>query len=210
MVQTLKQKVCRSFCISVLGSDVSGKNDLIRHFVFNKRFNALGENLHALPYFYKDGKINFSTFVELDGEEYHLQIHDDEGLMKSSQYCFEQSLREYVDCIIFVFSVINTYSYELINNLYKKHVFEKQDHWIRSKFSIVIGYQKNLRTNAEVLGSLSNTASEKLITSDMGKELACKVDAKYMECSSSDNEKIEEIYNEVVWGSLRHLENERT
>jgi len=67
----------------------------------------------------------------------------------------------------------------------------------------------HLRNDTETLNSLSKQEKHP-ITSEMGEQLARNIDVvKYLECSCNDQKRIENLFAEAVWSSLRKIEQER-
>jgi len=91
--------------------------------------------------------------------------------------------REFNDCTIIVFSVVEPETYKAITEI----VISK----LSKIYSILgpvipVGCQTNLRSNHQVFNYLIERELQP-ITFEMGEQFACKINAtKYIECSSSD------------------------
>ena len=64
---------------------------------------------------------------------------------------------------------------------------------------VLVGNKTDLRSN-----------SKRHITTDMGEQLAYRIKAaKYLECSSTEEEKVEQVFEEIVWASLFRIDKRR-
>jgi len=203
---TIQREVFRPFKIIVVGyGQNSGKSDMIRQFVFGERLNICDERINEQPFFYYDGDKKFSTNIEIDGQEYALDINDNLNLA-----CNDDIGRLYTraDIIMFVFSVVEP---ECCKGNFTSLKVLCMHHWQLSfgTRTILVGNKTNLRSDLEVLDNLSRQRL-KPTTFEIGEQLANTVKAvKYVECCSIKGTNVENVFKEAVWASLRHYEGQR-
>ena len=206
----------RSFSIFVFGNSGSGNFDFVRSFVFGNRMNVVGEYMNEQTYFYciTAGE-EFDTFIEIDGEEYELVVcardftftlHFSFNLLISAISSSERLSYppEIPEVYIFTFSVVNPDSFDAITNNEVENI--TRDSNISARPFFLVGYQADLRNDAEILKTLS-TQGKQPITYEMGEELARRINAvQYLECSSCDVTEIAKVFEEATWAILREFE----
>ena len=196
----------RSCRISVIGNSDSGNFDFVRSFVFGNRMNVVGECMNEQTYFYDITSENFNTCIEIDGEECELEVLAWDFSRPSRDEFLKFRLNT-SEIYIFIFSVVNPDSCYAITSNLVENTMKRSDSFAGPVF--LIGYQADLRNDAETLETLSKQGKQP-ITYEMGEELARRIDAaKYMECSSGDVTEIAKVFEEAVWDSLRIFENYR-
>ena len=224
----------RSISITAVGARDSGKTEIIRRFVSTKRFNVLEECLNEKLNYDNNYDDYYSTFVTIDGEDFQLRILDvsvskTNNISKPSKkesLVFELSndsikvpnskQKDPVpsfwyrndDVVLFVFSVVEPESFNAISN--DLFLEMQRYNWPESTpLTMLVGNQTSLRNDTETLKNLSKQGKQP-ISYEMGKQLAREIGAvKYLECSSSDGTGIENVFEELVWASLRRFEEER-
>ena len=117
---------------------------------------------------------------------------------------------EKLTVIIFSFSIVEPNSYRQILELWRSPALLtsiKADVFEFTRFPILlVGSGSELRDNESHLFFL-NAIGEEAITTEMGKQLARRINAaKYLECSSSAETGLESLYEEIVWTSIRQVE----
>ena len=180
---------------------------LVRQFVFNERLDVFGECLNEQKYFYprRPRKWSYSTFIEIDGEAFELEIDlEDTGLLLR---------RKKASTILFVFSVVDFDSYSAITNKLVQKTLSKRHYEYFGNFYIppiiLVGYEADLRDDAATWNKLSKQGLQP-ITYEMGEELARKINAvRYLECSCSDTPEINNVFEAAVLSSLRDFEEVR-
>jgi len=80
------RNVLRSCKIAVVGSQDSGKTELIRRFVFGERLSVLDEYTNEPQYLYDTDDTIFATSIEIDGEEFDLRIQDVSVIKYNNQW----------------------------------------------------------------------------------------------------------------------------
>jgi len=178
--------------IRLVGDKDVGKTCLVQQFELKAGFNVLGECLsrRMYPHFY-------SSFIEIDGEEYGLILFDglsDAEIKLDNRFSF---IGEDIDVWMIVFSVVEHASYLSIKNNW---IPELKVNCPNSPI-ILVGNKTDLRNNAD----------RHNITTEMGKQLSHEINAvKYLECSSIDNTSaVETVFVESVWATLRYVEKKR-
>ena len=144
---------------------------------------------------------NFAGFSEMDGEECGWIICN--GLLdwKITERCDQYLLKKDrgIDVFMLVFSVVDFDSYLSIE---KKWIAELQKlkHYNPKIPIVLVGNKTDLRTNE--LG--------RHISTEMGERLAREINsAIYLECSTSNAQQVERVFEETAWASLRYSEERR-
>ena len=151
------------FCIAVVSANNSVFTDLVRRFAFDKRLNLFGEFSNEQTYFYDpDYKRTFSSFIEIDGDKHELALNHYPIINSDLEFSMEEvpvsAELDVIACtILLVFSVVDHDSY---NALRRKLVIEflKRNKSMDEPFIkkiILVGYQVDLRNDAETLSNLS-------------------------------------------------------
>ena len=200
--------------IFVAGNQDSEKTDLIRRFVFSERLNVLGERINEEPYFYSENDNSFSTPIEIDGEEYDLDILDCPDSLKLDYFDrwssspLDQSDFVNADIIMLTFSVVEPDSFStILTDLISKVQHRCLQEGKPSDFTpliILIGNQTDLRNDSETLNNLSKQGKQP-ITFENGEQLANIPFITYWEIS--DETAINHVFEEVLWSSLRHIKD---
>ena len=180
---------------------------LVRRFVFNERLDVFGECLNEQKYFYTRAlfKCSYSTFIEIDGETFELEVE-----LERTNFSM---LRKKASTILFVFLVVDFDSYNAITNdlvqeIQSKHRYEYFGNTYTPPV-ILLGYEADLRNDAAILKKLSKHGLQPT-THEMGEELARKVNAvRYLEYSCSDTSEINNVFEAAVLSSLRDFEEVR-
>jgi len=198
------QRQMPEFNIGVLGC----ATEMIQCFLFCERLNIFGENINEKRYFYENFDTEFSTSIEIDGEEYDLnlqnfgEIQDSDSIKKFDI----QSKGRNINTIIFVvFSVVEPNSYNAITiDLISKVKLKYRYWWYDEPATVIlIGSQIHLRNDVSTLNNLSKQKLEP-ITFQMGGQLASNINAaKYMECTCFNKIEIKKIFESAVFLSLR-------
>jgi len=178
----------------LFGDSGVGKNEIIRKFAMKKRVNVFDKPLNE-PWDLSDSVSNYFTVVEIDGEEYCLEIHT------KSEDRDEKEILKCADLFIFVYSIDQLNSYKVIEN--RTTELKKQ----YPKIPLVLVANKidlRINSNSQIQ---SFPPCQPLITTYMGKELAEKISAsKHLECSCFDEARIENLFEEAIWISLPRVE----
>ena len=207
------RNLIHTFRIFVIGKKNSGKTEMIRQFVCGNRLNVFEECLNDQPNFSDHNEHNFSTHIEINGEEFHLLLKDAENsneIFSSSNWYFwdNEVLKRYrfVDAVILVFSVIEPDSINATSKSVVRQIRKFDDVPEYPIPIILIGNQTDFRNDYETLSDLSQQG-KRPITFEIGEHLARETNAvKYLECSSSDEMGIANVLEEVVWASLRRFQ----
>ena len=207
------RNLMNTFRIFVIGKKNSGKTEMIRQFVCGNRLNVFEECLNDQPNFSDHDEHNFSTHIEIDGEEFHLLLKDAENsneIFSSSNWYFwdNEVLKRYrfVDAVVLVFSIIEPDSIDAISKSVVRRIRTFDDVPEYSIPIMLIGTQTDFRNDHETLNYLSKQG-KRPITDEIGEQLAREINAvKYLECSSSDEMEIAKAFEEVVWASLRRFQ----
>ena len=209
-----------SFDVAIIGNNNCGKTEMIRRLVGDERLNVLGECLNDQLPFSKDDEDVFSTYIEIDSEEFHLIFQNYSSDMITS--AIQQKLFNFTnvlgknsdfgrmfDLFIVLFSVIEP---DLSNMVLVTKTFLQcaQMFYDYQEFPlpfIVVGYQTNLRNDPEILKILREQGKSPL-TCEKGEQLARDLGAtSYLECSSSNINEIKFFFEEAVWAAIRNREN---
>ena len=199
---------------AVMGTQNSGKTEMIRHFVYGERLNVFGESMNDQRHFSIDDEDVFSTHIEIDGEEFHLLLKDAKNLLLEifdfsyRYFGSNKILKSYngVDAVILVFSVVEPDSFNVVTKSVfpRNQTFDDVPEYPIPIF--LIGNQTDLRKDPKTLTNLAKQG-KRPITYEMGEQLAREINAdKYLECSSSDGNGITDTFEEIVWASLRRFE----
>ena len=197
----------------VVGTDASGKTEMIQRFVQSDRLNVLDEFLNEEQYHRSSSHENvFSSFIEIDGEEHDLLILD--AALTDRDKVRPLHCRDFfgpshllLDVIVITFSAIDRGNFDSL----KKHLESCMCDIFGKPFDIqlpiiLVGTKTDLRNDPETLSNQQNDP----VTYEMGEQLACKIKAvKYLECSSSDGTDVEKVFEEAVWALIRRFEEER-
>ena len=178
----------------MVGDAGVGKSCILQQFVQNKRSNVFDIPLLRYTRF-----VWTSAFMEIDGEEFKLLIWD--GLSDSNTRTLPNTDRVFlpkkrdVDVFIVSFSIVEPDSYYSIE---EKWIPALKRYYPKAVI-VLVGNKTDLRRN-----------SKHHITADMGEQLAQRINAaKYMECSSADEKKVEQVFEETVWASLFRVDKRR-
>ena len=194
-----------SFNIALIGDSDVGISHLIRQFLFHERLNRVGQRLNG-PWYIPTIADSISTCIDVDGEEYCLKIYN-LSLPEFHNKYISNTLKS-TDAIVAVYSISKLQSYR---NIAVKWFPELMRNCRNAPIVLVGNYTDVTSTAVNFLTfekGLSNT--KQLITSEEGKELAYFLKAtKFFECSFFEENKIENIFEEAVWGLLRRAEEER-
>ena len=178
----------------MVGDAKVGKSCILQQFVQNECFNIFGSLLRRHTSF-----VWTSAFVEIDGEEFKLLIWD--GLSDSNTCTLPNTDRVFlpkrrdVDVFVVAFSVVEPKSYNSIEEKW----FPELKRYCPKAIIVLVGNKTDLRSN-----------SKRHITTDMGEQLAYRIKAaKYLECSSTEEEKVEQVFEEIVWASLFRIDKRR-
>ena len=191
------------FKVYLVGDAKVGKRSLQNRFQINERLNKFNQRLNVIDQ-HINGRwhsdYNFAGFTEMDGEEcgwiickglsdWKIRKRDEKHLLKKDRG---------IDVFVLMFSVIDSHSYFSIE---KKWIPElrKLKHYNSKILIVLVGNKTDLRSNAK-----------QRIPTEVGEQLARRINAaKYLECSSVDGEKVERIFEETAWTSLRYAEEKR-
>jgi len=188
-----------SFDIYVTGFEAVIK-DVTRRFVFNERLNVVGDCLNEQIYFYDKNDREFFTLIEIDGEEHKLRVTNtvlNLTMLRATYPIIHHRT-------LLAFSVVKAYHFKLL----QEHL--KKDNFYNYPTIILVGYQTDLRNDSRILKKLSEK-NEQPITFEMGEQLARDFNMlNYLECSSSDDTEIQNVFEEAVWTLLRDKEQERS
>ena len=190
------------FRIIVAGNWQSGEKDVIRRFVYDERLNVFGEDLSEELSFSDIKDDHFSTFIEIDGEKYGMEIE------YIPAYEINDKRSKMADFIVLIFSVVKPESYgeiskELILNI------EKYKTLSQIPSNILVGNHIKLRNHPEILNNLEEQGKQP-ITYEIGQQLVREIKAvKYLECSSFNGTGIENVFENAVWASIRDVEKKR-
>jgi len=103
-----------------------------------------------------------------------------------------------IDACIIVFAVDNPASYE---NVMCKW-FPEVNYFCKNIPIILVGNKTDLRTDPSTLRKFFRRR-QKPVTTEMGKQLARKINAvKYVECSCVDGTGVEYVFEQAVWASI--------
>ena len=178
----------------MVGDTGVGKSCILQQFVQNERSNVFDIPLLRYTRF-----VWTSAFMEIDGEEFKLLIWD--GLSDSSTRTLPNTepwflpKKRDVDVFIVTFSVVEPDSY---NSIEEKWIPQLKRYYPKAVI-VLVGTKTDLRSN-----------SKHHITTDMGEQLAHRINAaKYFECSSTDEKKVEQVFEETVWASLFRVDKRR-
>ena len=146
---------------------------------------------------------NYAVTVLIGGESYTLGLFD-----TSRQEDFDQ-LRPLsypqTDVFLVCFSVVSPSSYK---NIKVKWVPEITHHCPKTPF-LLVGTQIDLRNDAGTIEKLSKN-KQKPITQDMGEKLAKELKAiKYVECSTSTQKGLKDVFDEAVVAALEAPEQKK-
>ena len=195
ILKSLKLKKKSLLKIAVLGDANVGKTCIIHTFTRNGQFDVFGDRLGRCS----DPFHSFLSCVELDGEIFRLFFWNVSSPTEVTT-CVESRTVMFpydkgIDISMIVFSVSDPSSFSSVKNKWIPEL--KHDH---PKVPIVlVGNKIDMREDAK-----------HFITIEMGKQLASRINAScYIECSSFDDMKVENLFEETVWASLRHAEKRR-
>ena len=234
LVRVSARNRMRSIHAVVMGTEASGKTEMIQRFVQSDRLNVLDECLNGELYNSSGRAKYFSSFIEIDVEEHDLLIVDAKPICHTSTRktpyyqssmeiasmmqqidrksgTWESSYHQHhfgqllLDVIVIMFSTIDRGNFDSIDLEYEKHDFFGKRFDIQIPI-IVVGTKTDFRNDLKTLLSQENHP----VTYEMGEQLARKIKAvKYLECSSSDETDIEKVFEEAIWALIRRFEEER-
>ena len=191
-----RRKNLLAFRTDVVGSDGSGKADLIRSFVFGKRLSVCDEHLNEDQLFHNLDDTSFFTSIELNGEEFNLYIN--QAKISADNLSRRKAITN-ADVIVLVFSVSEPDSFEAVRKGWISQ-FTKSDIFVKKKCPpiVIVGNQTHLTKTPKastVVANISTSATVK----EMGDQLAQQVNAvKYLEWSSTDNNFGKKVFEEAI------------
>ena len=184
-----------------MGTEASGKTEMIQRFVQSDRLNVLDDCLNGELYNSNSRVKYFSSFIEIGGEEHDLLIVDAKpfshpSMRKTPYYqssmviasmtqqidrksgTWESLYHEHhfgqllLDVIVIMFSVIDRGNFDSIDLEYEKHDFFGKRFDIQIPI-ILVGTKTDFRNDHETLSSQENHP----FTYKMGEQLARKIKA---------------------------------
>ena len=191
MPVVFRAKAKKALIKAILVGDADvGKTCLARKFTFYDRSNVLDKSLRRFKY---PGN-GITAFIEIDGEEYGLMIWERMLDVEGNGRVILPFERD-IDVCMALFSVVDLASYKSIEDKWLPEV--KQS--FPKAVVVLVGNNTDLRRSSKLH-----------VTTEMGEELRRRINAAiYLECSSSDGEEVEHVFEETVWASLRRAEKRR-
>ena len=195
----------------VMGTEASGKTEMIQRFVQGDRLNVLDDCLNGEQYHRRRYENVFLSFIEIDGEEHDLLIMDaapTDYKLRPLYYKDFFGLNYYdLDVIVIMFSGIDRGICDWLQIHLEDAICEFSGEHFGIQLPILLVRTKiDLSNDPETLSNQGNDS----VTYEMGEQLARKIKAvKYLECSSSDATEIEKGFEEAVWVLLCRFEGQR-
>ena len=196
--------------VRVLGSSTSdketisivvlGNNDSEKSFIIN---NFLQEKHTGLPLdsYTKSSHSIFETYATIGGKELTLEIHD----ILASQVPYQ--LRNLID-VDFIVVVLSTTAEPDSCIAAVEELIQAQKK--TSLPPIILALNQTGLNNRTKTSRHASQHKKSLVTSEMGKQLASKINAaKYMECSNFDETGLEKVFKEAIGISLRKAEEKK-
>ena len=181
-----------------------GKSCLQNRFEINERLDKFNQRLNVVDQSFNERwhpDYNFVGFTEMDGEECGWIICD--GLSdwkitkRADQYLLKKDRG--IDVFMLMFSVVDFDSYLSIENKWISRL-QKLKHYNPKIPIVLVGNKTDLRSDA----------SEQHISIEMGERLARRINAAiYLECSTSNEDQVEKVFEQTAWATLRYAEKRR-
>ena len=189
--------------VYVVGDSNVGKSSLQNRFQTNKRLNKFNQRLNVfdqsfIERWHTDYK--FAGFTEMDGEEcgwiicnglsdWKIARRGDKHLLKKDRG---------IDVLMLMYSVDDFDSYLSVENFWIPELL-KLKHYKPKIPIVLVGSKTDLRSVAF-----------QSIPTEMGEQLARRINAaKYLECSTCNDEEVERVFEETAWASIRYAAERR-
>ena len=169
--------------VVLLGSFEAGRNSLLYRFQEKKTHT---------PFEFEEVRVTVCD------EEYVLNLYN---ATSWDDIVIKRKIYQNADVFLVLFSVVDPVSYSSVT----KHWIQAMIDNLPSAPTMLVGCEKCQRSYNPKPFQKLKTLPRRSITSEMGERLAQKINAvKYMECSNFDGLRLEDIYEEVAWTSLRY------
>lgn len=156
--------------IAIMGFRSVGKSSLAIQFVENQFVDSYDPTIEN----------TFRKTMKLNEQEYSLDLIDtagqDEFSFISQTYCMN------IDGYVLVYSVDSEKSFEVVQTIYDK----LKDLKGKQHFPLVL------------VGNKTDLRIERVITTEMGKQLADKLKAALVETSAKENQKVPDIFRLII------------
>ena len=187
-----------SYKIGLVSYDHSRMVDLIWPLISEERFDVFGKPINQ-DSFHDEVAKNCTIFFEIDGEEYCFVVVDtfNDVMVKD-----RKSIPQNTDLIIVVFPKLdNSFRFD------KATWTETIHNALPNTPKIVLGNQTN-QNGQHILSNLDLTHASS--TTTLGENLAKDINATgYFENPRSDGAITTNLFEEIIWGLLRHFEKKQ-